>query len=47
MLKNAWLVVACWIELPPDSRSDEISLQLVTCAARGFRGAAVYGAILP
>jgi hypothetical protein len=30
------------IELPPDSRSDEIALQIVACARCGFRGAAVY-----
>ena len=30
------------IELPPDSRSDEIALQLVACARCGFRAAAVY-----
>lgn len=31
------------IELPPDSRSDEISLQIVSCAQCGFVGIAVYG----
>jgi hypothetical protein len=30
------------IELPPDSRSDEITLQIVTCAQCGFTGIAVY-----
>ena len=30
------------IELPPDSRSDEIALQIVACARCGFRAAAVY-----
>lgn len=30
------------IALPSDSRSDEIALQVVECAACGFRGAAVY-----
>lgn len=30
------------IELPPDSRSDEINVQIVTCSQCGFRGLAVY-----
>jgi hypothetical protein len=30
------------IELPPDSRSDEIALQIVTCSQCGFAGIAVY-----
>jgi len=30
------------LELPGDSRSDEIAIQLVACAQCGFRGAAVY-----
>ncbi len=30
------------IELPPDARSDEITLQWVTCSACGFRALAVY-----
>jgi len=30
------------IELQPDSRSDEIALQIVACARCGFRAAAVY-----
>lgn len=30
------------IELPPDSRSDEIALQIVKCARCGFAGVAVY-----
>jgi hypothetical protein len=30
------------LELPPDSRSDEISLQIVNCASCGFNGIAVY-----
>lgn len=30
------------LALPPDSRSDEIDLQTVTCRQCGFRGAAVY-----
>jgi len=31
------------IELPPDSRSDEITLQVVECSQCGFAGIAVYG----
>jgi len=30
------------IELPPDSRSDEITLQVVECSDCGFAGIAVY-----
>ena len=30
------------IELPPDSRSEEITLQVVECTACGFGGLAVY-----
>jgi C4-type Zn-finger protein len=30
------------IELPPDSRSDEITLQIVQCSDCGFAGIAVY-----
>lgn len=30
------------IELPPDSRSDEITLQIVECNTCGFNGLAVY-----
>ncbi len=30
------------IELPPDSRSDEIALQVVECSQCGFAGIAVY-----
>ena len=30
------------LELPPDSRSDEITLQIVECSACGFRAAASY-----
>ena len=36
------LAITSAIELPPDSRSDEIALQLVACARCGFRAAAVY-----
>ena len=41
-LRKAALEVSWWIELPPDVRSDEITLQLVGCPACGFRGAVVY-----
>ena len=30
------------IDLPPDCRSDEITVQVVTCEACNFQGAAVY-----
>jgi len=30
------------IELPPDSRSDEIALQIVECSQCGFAGIAIY-----
>jgi hypothetical protein len=30
------------LELPPDARSDEITLQVVRCQACGFAGIAVY-----
>jgi len=30
------------IELPPDSRSDEIALQIVECSRCGFAGIAIY-----
>lgn len=30
------------LELPPDGRSDETSLQLIACSGCGFWGAAVY-----
>ncbi len=36
------LSIIASIELPPDNRSDEISLQLVKCSLCGFEGAAVY-----
>ena len=36
------LNIARSIELPPDSRSDEIALQIVECAGCGFAGIAVY-----
>lgn len=36
------LEIALKIELPPDSRSDEITLQIVECSQCGFAGIAVY-----
>jgi hypothetical protein len=36
------LRIALSIELPPDSRSDEITLQTVECSDCGFTGIAVY-----
>ena len=36
------LKIALKIELPPDSRSDEIALQIVECTNCGFAGIAVY-----
>jgi len=36
------LAIGASLELPPDTRSDEITLQLVACARCGFRGVAVY-----
>lgn len=36
------LEIALVMELPPDSRSDEIALQTVRCSSCGFQGAAVY-----
>jgi len=36
------LAIVIGIELPPDSRSDEISLQILRCSKCGFRGLAVY-----
>jgi DNA-directed RNA polymerase subunit RPC12/RpoP len=38
----ASLRITASIELPSDSRSDDIALQLVRCARCGFRAAAVY-----
>jgi hypothetical protein len=38
----ASLHITAAIELPPDSRSDEIALQIVTCQRCGFRAAAAY-----
>lgn len=38
----ASLGITSSIELPPDSRSDEIALQIVACARCRFRAAAVY-----
>ncbi len=39
---NATLEVASSLELPPDSRSDEITVQIVRCSECGFAAAAVY-----
>lgn len=36
------LAIVAAIELAPDSRSDEISLQILQCGQCGFRGLAVY-----
>lgn len=36
------LKISLKIELPPDSRSDEIALQVVKCFQCGFAGIAVY-----
>ena len=36
------LKIGLKIELPPDSRSDEITLQVVKCTKCGFEGIAVY-----
>ena len=36
------LAVIAWLELPPDSRSDEITLQIVECSRCGFAGLGVY-----
>ena len=41
-LAPASLKVALKIALPPDSRSDEITLQVVNCSRCGFGGIAVY-----
>jgi hypothetical protein len=39
---KATLAIKSAIELPPDSRSDEITLQVVSCGVCGFLGIAVY-----
>jgi hypothetical protein len=39
---SASLKVIASLELPPDSRSDEITLQIVRCSDCGFSAAAVY-----
>ena len=36
------LKIVSRLELPPDSRSDEITLQIVQCSRCGFEGIAVY-----
>jgi hypothetical protein len=40
--RAASLRITLSIELPPDSRSDEIALQIVECSTCGFAGIAVY-----
>ena len=40
--QRASLSITGRIELPPDNRSDEITLQIVSCASCRFRGIAVY-----
>ena len=36
------LKITAKLELPPDSRSDEITVQVVACSRCGFAGVAVY-----
>ena len=36
------LAISLSLELPPDARSDEITVQVVSCAGCGFEGLAVY-----
>jgi hypothetical protein len=36
------LRIVSWIALPPDSRSDEITLQVLACSRCDFTGVAVY-----
>lgn len=36
------LMITSKLELPPDNRSDEITLQVVECSGCGFAGIAVY-----
>ena len=40
--KRKSLSITDRLELPPDSRSDEITLQIVACASCSFKGIAVY-----
>ena len=40
--RHGSLKITLSIELPPDSRSDEITLQTVECSDCGFAGIAVY-----
>ena len=40
--KRRSLSITDRLELPPDSRSDEIALQIVACASCSFKGIAVY-----
>lgn len=41
---TATLAITASIALPPDARSDEIDLQIVTCATCDFRAMAIYEA---
>lgn len=36
------LKIGLRIELPPDSRSDEITVQIIRCSSCGFAGLAIY-----
>ncbi len=40
--KSAALEIVGWMEMPADTSSDEITLQIIACASCGFQGAAVY-----
>ena len=40
--KRISLSITDRLELPPDSRSDEITLQIIACASCRFKGIAVY-----
>ncbi len=40
--KNKSLKINEWIELPVDARSDEITLQVISCGICNFNGLAVY-----
>jgi hypothetical protein len=39
---TATLAIVASLELPPDSRSDEITVQAIACVKCGFAGAAAY-----
>ena len=41
-LKSGSLAIEIAIEMPPDGRSDEITLQALVCSSCDFRGLAVY-----